>query len=189
MLIHLTHSAGPQTFSHSIDFMFEGKLYTINESDCELNAGVWSSNNGGECTVNVTPELCATSRGTWHTEDGGWCTVDPGNKHVMGTFVDMLTAPSNNITARHLTTRSLNEADMKVAMKGYGDVAVKNIMLGAVLGLAVSAILVLLAKSVQAAWGRRSDARTTRCVLVSGDVEGGYRDAKVELEQEGTRMQ
>jgi hypothetical protein len=182
MLIHLTHSAGPQTFYHLIHFMFEGRVYTISESDCESNAGVWSSNNGGSCTVNVTPELCATSRGTWHTENSGSCTVDPGNEHVMGTFVDMLTAPSNNVTARHLT-RSLNEADMKVAIKGYSN----NIMLGAVLGLAVSAILVLLAKSVQTAWGRR--ARTTRCVLVSGDVEGGYKDAKLEPEQKRMRMQ
>jgi hypothetical protein len=187
-------SAGQQTFSHSIDFTFEGKLYTINEADCTSNAGVWSTDNGGECTLNVTPELCASAHGSWYTENGGGCTVDPADAHVMGSFVDILTAPapSSNVTARHVTMRSLDvEEAVQGEMKSYGDGdgAAMNGMLGAVLGLATGIILVLLAKSVMAAWGRREDARRTRCVLVGGDIEGGYRDVKDTPEQEWMQMQ
>jgi hypothetical protein len=187
-----TFSAGQQTFSHSIDFTFEGKLYTINEADCTSNAGIWSNDNGGECTLNVTPELCAKSRGTWYNnENGGGCTIDPADNHVLGSFVDILTAPSNNVTARHLTMRSLDvEEAVEGGMKGVCDGgAAMNGMLGAVLGLATGIILVTLAKSAMAAWGWREDARRTRCVLVGGDVEGGYRDVKDYPEQEGMQMQ
>jgi hypothetical protein len=137
------------TKRNEIDFMFEGKPYTINEDDCTSHSGVWTDSNGGECTLDVTPELCAAAHGTWFAKNGGGCTV-ARDGHDLGSVVE----PSSNIPVRDLT-----------AMKGHGDVAAMN-MLGLVLGVGVGVLLLTLVNGVRAAWAKREDA------------EGGYKDIK-----------
>jgi hypothetical protein len=146
--------------------MHNGKPYTITENNCSSHGAVWSDNNGGECTVDVTPQFCEASGGTWYNENGGGCKVDPSSELVLGSFAQ-------------LSKRSSTGADINVGGKGHGDLAMTNMILGCFLGLAVAMFLLKLVMAIGTCMKKRSENQASRVVPAAADVEGGYKDVKV----------